>query len=207
MSKIVSWRSAWETLKMIYGPEFRLCLESEQRIAAAQEIGSTIGVDAPPGVLWYLNRDASISRGDWRYYEVRMVDRGGHFAPVIIEEPKLRFQGDEEAMGVERVVGRIKVEVNANGLVMTHPIDGLNGKDIGFPISVPGTFEARPEQKPVGYFYVDNMRINGTIAVYMSVSTFDYHEHGAMSVIEFKRRSRDGRSLAAIAILEGAGKL
>ena len=137
-------------------------------------------------------------RPDGKFFEVDWADRGGYGHPVLRQEPSVTPDESDR-----RIVGHVIVEYQRVGTffitVRYRKAQGLNGEILELkPSSISKGELAEAGVVPTGYFNADPQRIDGLIAVYAVETT--YPDEEAMVVEDFVTRSKDGRSLAAIAV-------
>lgn len=144
--------------------------------------------------LWiYVPDLGRIARGDGKFFDIRMVDRGGWFQPVIHEESTVSAPED----GSPRVIGHVIIERNPNGYVRTRRAKGLNGEVLELkPSSVSKDQLADKGMKPVGLAESNPQRIRGVMEIYLV--NMDFPDAEGMTPAEFRKQSTDGRSLSAL---------
>ncbi len=153
--------------------------------------------------LWGYNVATAISgRGDKKYFDVRLIDRGGYYQLVIYEEP-----GIETVIGEIRVVGEIIIEIS-EGIIVARKAKGLNGPIYELKPSSISKGELAPEnQKPIAFIESNPQRIMGLVAVYVvereEPPIIDKEKGEKLMAFErfcklrTKDGRQDGRSLAA----------
>lgn len=155
--------------------------------------------------LWCFNVYSNISgRGDQKYFDVRIIDRGGWFQLAIWEEPKIRAENGEM-----RVVGDLIVE-SYEGIIVVRETEGLNGPIYELKASSMSKGELAPDDKDADAFIQSNpQRIMGTMAIYfieLNEMPIKSENEIFMSWERFCSKSKeggqgqDGRSLAAGAV-------
>ncbi|MFA5412944.1 MAG: hypothetical protein WC348_00135 [Patescibacteria group bacterium] len=167
-------------------------LEPEE--VAARKLSEGKGVE-----LWYFDpATGRIARGDGKFFDIRMVDRGGWGQIVLYEEPNVPQSADPT---MPRIVGHVVIETTRRYgalLVRVHKATGLNGGILELkPSSISKGELAERGLEPVGYFEASPQRIMGMIAVYLMET--DFPEEEGRTVLQFFKHSTDGRSLAALA--------
>ncbi|MDO8617732.1 MAG: hypothetical protein Q7N87_02490 [Candidatus Uhrbacteria bacterium] len=170
-----------------------ICLEPEATLVAKREAGKESD-------LWAFDSATGVSRrGDQRFFEVRMVDRGGYNQLAIYQEPGI----PESTDGSPRVIGYVFIELNTFGRLYVDRVQGLAGTVLQLFLgsrSNPKTQQPKEGETPIGHFYADPQRLTGVVAVYRRSTNWPEPDVETMSVAEFRAQSRDGRSLAALAI-------
>jgi hypothetical protein len=178
-----------------FGRPVLFCLEPDEVRLAKIKAGKE-------AELWCFDpATGRIRRGDGKFFDVRMVNRGGWFQPVIHEEPNVPAPED----GSPRVVSHVVIEMNRYGAprVRVRRIQGLNGEVLELKPSSISKGELADKGKLVGNFYDSNFfesnpqHIEGVIEVYLVNA--DFPDAEGMTPDEFRRQSTDGRSLAALA--------
>ncbi|MBI4133257.1 hypothetical protein HY478_01450 [Candidatus Uhrbacteria bacterium] len=190
-----------EEVRAQLGDDVVICLEPEavrleKTDPAAKEAAAKAGKGDPEQELWVFDPKTGRSgRGDQKFFDVRVVDRGGWNQLVVFEEPGLA----DPPEGERRVIGHVIVDVNPRGMVRHRTAKGLNGGMLELkPSSVSKGDLAGGEETPVGYFEANPQRIGGGyIAVYRH--EVDFPDEEGMTPVDFRAQSTDGRSLSALA--------
>ncbi len=151
--------------------------------------------------LWCFDpATGQIERGDKRFFAMGVVlHPQGYYAAAIREEPSVPHPAD----GSPWIVGQIVVTVNAHGLVKTKVGLGLDGEILELGPSSLSKAELADPAKIVrtGRLLLSNpQRISGFMQPVLVAEEFP-NEQG-MTPAEFRQRSTDCRSIAALAALD-----
>lgn len=180
-----------------FGRPVLFCLEPEEirrkKIAEGKE-----------AELWCFDpATGRISRGDGKFHDARVVSRGDYNQLALHEEPNVpqpeSGSGFSE-LPLYRVVGHVVIELTSYRppRVRVRKAKGLNGEILELaPSSVSKGVLAEKGMQPVGYIESNPQRIEGMIAVYLVHA--DFPDEEGMTPDEFRKQSRDARSLAALA--------
>lgn len=143
--------------------------------------------------LWGFDlATGQIRRGDGKFHAAGVVRHpGGWNLCAIIEEPD---NPDAE------VIGHVIVDVNPRGLVRVRTNKGLSGEILELkPSSLSkGELDASGRD-PDGLFEANPQRLKGKIGVFRN--NVDFPDEEGLAPAEFAKRSTDGRSLSALAVL------
>jgi len=194
LMSLISRSDAEACLKKQFGEDVRVCLEPDDAMAAKTDAGKS-------AELWCWNPTTGhVGRGDGKFYEGRLVQHpGGWNAFALHEEPGI--PKPEEGT---RIVGHLVVTRNEAGLLKVRTVKGLNGEALEFqPSSVSKDEHEKITDTVIGTMEANCQRIEGVIAVYLRTEEFPVEQ--GMSPTEFKLKSKDGRSLSALGILEARG--
>lgn len=144
------------TAQELLGKNTVVCLEPDNIISDKIDSGKY-------PELWGFNVATAISgRGDNKFFDVRLIDRGGYHQLAIYEEP-----GVETKIGEIRVVGEIIIEIS-EGIIVARKANGLNGPIYELKPSSISKGELAPEnQKPIAFIESNPQRIMGLMAVYI----------------------------------------
>lgn len=185
--RIISLAKARELL----GNNVVICLEPPETMEQKIE-------DGKGDQLWTLDPETGVSgRGDKKFFQVRLIDRGGFNQPVIYEEPSVEKSGDK------RVVGQIIIETWDDQIVV-RKAKGVSGDILELkPSSISKGELVKNGIKPIGFIEANPQRIVGTIEVYKikldEEPTLKPGEE-LMYPSDFTEKSSDARSLAALAV-------
>lgn len=158
--------------------------------------------DGKVSELWGFNVGTGISgRGDQRFFDVRLIDRGGWYQLVIYEEPGVEVKENEI-----RVVGHIIIEY-CRGIIVVREANGVNGPIFELKPSSVSKDKLAPESaKPVAFIEANPQRIMGLMAVYLielpnlpEISDGEIYMAWEEFCKTSNNRKQDGRSLAALA--------
>ena len=185
--KIISLEEAQKLLGNVV-----ICLEPEktmqEKIAKGKE-----------NELWRFNPATGISgRGDQRFFDIRIGDRGGYNQLFMYEEPLVK-----PVPGQDRIIGQIIIEM-LDGKVVARTAKGINGEVLELkPSSISKGELIKNGVQPVAYIETNPQRADGTVEVYL-VNLKEQPQlkpnETMMTPAEFAKNSRDARSLAALTV-------
>lgn len=190
---LISLQQARTALEAAYGPDIQVCLEPDDIMAKKVE-------QKKEAELWCFDFSTGyVGRDDQKFYQGRMVKHpGGWYVYALHEEPTLP-QGEGP-----RLIGHMVVTVNGAGLLKVRKAKGLDEEVLEFqPSSVSKNEHGQVADQLQGAFYANCQRIQGAIGVYLRTEEFPIEQ--GMTPQDFRAQSTDGRSLSALAILQGKG--
>lgn len=184
--KIISLEEARKLLGNVV-----ICLEPEETMQEKITAGKE-------KELWGFALATGISgRGDKRFFDIRLKNRGGYNQLVMHEEPLI-----EPVTGQDRIVGQIIIEM-IDGKVVARTVEGINGKILELkPSSISKGELVKNRIRPVAYIEINPQRADGTVEVYVVNLEREPQlkpNETLMTPAEFAENSRDARSLAALA--------